>query len=211
MTFLALLAFAFLVGICQSQEEPDYDYEPDNDGSYDDMKPDFLTLIKQTALGKEISDKVSESLDDIRKYTSDLGNKAGNMLVGTIRGIIQEGEQYESQVSRHVEQKAQVLAPRAEAYATEVQGKINDTLQDIQAKTIVIVQDFHSQLTQSAGTIRKKTESFVESVAQIMQSQIASFWESLTKGNWIYRLLSVPRWPSTGPNCPHTKEMKAYQ
>lgn len=107
------------------------------------------------------------------------------MLFGTINGIAQEGEQYASQVSRHVEQKAQVLAPRAEAYATEVQGKINDTLQDIQAKTIEIVRDFHSQLTQSAGTIRKKTETFVESVAQTMQSQIVSFWESVTKGSYM--------------------------
>lgn len=128
-----------------------------------------------------ISDKVSENVDGLVKYTRDLWQKAANMFYGIGRKLEREGDRFGSQVERLVEKKVETLGTQAEAYSTHVQKKINETFQDIQQKSIGIVQEFNNQLTQSTGAIRKKTESFVETMAKTTQSQIASFWESLTK------------------------------
>ena len=89
----------------------------------------------------------------------DLGRTAGR-----------EAIRFESEIYKHAERQA------------------NDTLQEIQNNAIAAVQNVHGRLTQSAGDMRKMTESLIGSVAQSLQTHLVVFWESLTKGNETHPL-----------------------
>ncbi|KAG5281328.1 hypothetical protein AALO_G00070020 [Alosa alosa] len=184
MKQLAYLVLTLFVGICQSRSPEDFDPEWDNvHEDYDfGWRSDMWKLMQKNALSKTISDKVSESVKAIDRYSAILGRTAGSMFYDLGSEVEQEGQHLVSEVERHVEKTVPKLRTQAETFARDVQ-QLNATLEDIQKKAIVVVQDFHGQLTQSAQNIRKKTESFIGSIAQSMQSHLATVWESLKKAN----------------------------
>ncbi|KAG5264421.1 hypothetical protein AALO_G00253600 [Alosa alosa] len=157
-----VLLFVILIGGAYVWNGRDWEWV---DGGEEIRPDDLLTRIRQTALGKDISDKVLGKVDTISQYIQDVGTKAESMFHELSRKVEQDAERFRSQVESHLLKR------------------MDETLQVIQTNPADAAQNIPEQLTQGAGAIRNETESFIESLGLNMQTQLAAFWESLTKGN----------------------------